>query len=207
MHKWTKMCSVVGWKAEEIFGQRRRCNPKMWGTGRGEMFQGPQRGRGFGGFSPSPPLHPHFFGNFKELLRKRCFQPPPPPPPPLWVTIQPPHFQSSSAGPLFGHVVWGECSNSTYRNVSRGLGFLTGDRLRTNERQVSQEPLNGRIEYWYVNQVHGCWITRTKLRNTDWQTTAIGKLQWRTFWRTKSGVQIPEGVLWGKKDRDDRRKS
>ena len=45
-------------------------------------------------------------GNFKELLRKRCFQPPPPPPP-LWVTSQPPpspsptHFQSSSAGPEF----------------------------------------------------------------------------------------------------------
>ena len=32
--------------------------------------------------------------NFKESLRKRCFQPPPPPPPP------PPHFQSSSAGPV-----------------------------------------------------------------------------------------------------------
>ena len=53
--------------------------------------QGPRRGRGWGGLQP-----PHFFGNFKELLRKRCFQPPhfeslfsPPPP----------HFQSSSAGP------------------------------------------------------------------------------------------------------------
>ena len=45
--------------------------------------QGPWRGRGRGGFSPPPP--PHFFRNFKELLRNRIFQPP--------------HFQSSSAGP------------------------------------------------------------------------------------------------------------
>ena len=29
--------------------------------------------------SPPPPP-PHFFGNFKDLLRTRCFQPPPPPP-------------------------------------------------------------------------------------------------------------------------------
>ena len=55
---------------------------------------GPAEGEGLGGLQP-----PHFFGNFKELLRKRCFQSPhfeslfsPPPPPP--------HFQSSSAGPV-----------------------------------------------------------------------------------------------------------
>ena len=47
---------------------------------------GPAEGEGQGGFSLPPP---NFFGNFKELLRKRCFQPPPPhfeslfkPPPP-----------------------------------------------------------------------------------------------------------------------------
>ena len=52
------------------------------------------RARGGGGAKT-----PHFFENYKELLRKKCFQPPhfgslvsPPPPPP-------PHFQSSSAGP------------------------------------------------------------------------------------------------------------
>ena len=46
-------------------------------------LQGPRRGRGWGDFSPPPPTHTHtFFGNFKELLRKRCFQPPPPPPHP-----------------------------------------------------------------------------------------------------------------------------
>ena len=45
-------------------------------------------GGGAGGGGLHPP--PHFFGNFKELLRKRCFQPP--------------HFQSSSAGPE--SVVW-----------------------------------------------------------------------------------------------------
>ena len=44
---------------------------------------GPAEGEGAAGASA-----PHFFGNFKELLRKRCFPPPPPP-----------HFQSSSAGP------------------------------------------------------------------------------------------------------------
>ena len=54
--------------------------------------QGPRRGRGWGGLQPPPP--PHFFENYKELPRKKCFQPPP-----LWVTSQPPHFQSSSAGP------------------------------------------------------------------------------------------------------------
>ena len=55
---------------------------------------GPALGKGQGGLQP-----PHFFGNFKELLRTRCFQPPhfeslvsPPPPPP--------HFQSNSAGPV-----------------------------------------------------------------------------------------------------------
>ena len=32
--------------------------------------QGPRRGRGRGASAP------HFYGNFKELLRKRCFQPP-----------------------------------------------------------------------------------------------------------------------------------
>ena len=35
---------------------------------------GPAEGEGLGGLQP-----PHLFGNFKELLRKRCFQPPPPP--------------------------------------------------------------------------------------------------------------------------------
>ena len=47
--------------------------------------QGPRRGRGTGASAP------HFFGNSKELLRKRCFQPPhfeslvsPPPPPPTF---------------------------------------------------------------------------------------------------------------------------
>ena len=54
---------------------------------------GPAEGEGLGGGLQPP----HFFGNFKELLRKRCFQPPHPP---FWVTIQPPHFQSSSAGPV-----------------------------------------------------------------------------------------------------------
>ena len=46
-------------------------------------MSGPAEGEGLGELQP-----PHFFGNFKELLRKRCFQPPlfeslfaPPPPP------------------------------------------------------------------------------------------------------------------------------
>ena len=45
------------------------------------------KGEGQGGFSLPPP---HFFGNFKELLRKRCFQPPPPP-----------HFESLVSPPTF----------------------------------------------------------------------------------------------------------
>ena len=32
------------------------------------------RGGGGGGLQPIPP--PHFFENYKELLRKKCFQPP-----------------------------------------------------------------------------------------------------------------------------------
>ena len=50
------------------------------------ILTGPAEGEGLGGLQP-----PHFFGNFKELLRKRCFQPPhfeslfsPPPPPPTF---------------------------------------------------------------------------------------------------------------------------
>ena len=50
---------------------------------------GPAEGEGQGGASAPPP--PHFFGNFKELLRKRCFQPPPSPPP---------HFESLVSPPL-----------------------------------------------------------------------------------------------------------
>ena len=46
--------------------------------------QGPRRGRGWGGFSPPPP---HFFENYKELLRKKCFQPP--------------HFESLVSPPTF----------------------------------------------------------------------------------------------------------
>ena len=41
--------------------------------------QGPQRGRDWGGGASAPPL-PHFFENYKELLRKSVFSPPPPPP-------------------------------------------------------------------------------------------------------------------------------
>ena len=40
-------------------------------------MSGPAEGEGLGGLQPPPP---HFFGNFKVLLRKRCFQHPPPPP-------------------------------------------------------------------------------------------------------------------------------
>ena len=56
-------------------------------------ISGPAEGEGQGVLQP-----PHFFRNFKELLRKRCFQPPPPPPT-LSHYSAPPHFQSSSAGP------------------------------------------------------------------------------------------------------------
>ena len=51
------------------------CHKTVWGS--------TNRARGGGGAGGLQPLH--FFGNYKELLRKRCFQPP--------------HFQSSSAGP------------------------------------------------------------------------------------------------------------
>ena len=51
------------------------------------LLQGPRRGRG--SF--------HFFGNFKELLRKRCFQHPPPPPPTHTHT----HFESLVSSPTF----------------------------------------------------------------------------------------------------------
>ena len=47
-------------------------------------FAGPAEGGGGGGGGSASP---HFYENYKELLRKRCFQPPSPPP----------NFQSSSA--------------------------------------------------------------------------------------------------------------
>ena len=52
-------------------------------------------GRGAEGASAPPP--PHFFGNFKELLRKRCFQPPTSGH--FESLVSPPHFRSSSASP------------------------------------------------------------------------------------------------------------
>ena len=47
-------------------------------------MSGPAEGEGLGGIQPPPP---HVFGNFKELLRKRCFQPP--------------HFESLFSPPTF----------------------------------------------------------------------------------------------------------
>ena len=48
------------------------------------IVPGPTEGGSRGGFSPHPPF---FFGNFKELLRKICFQPP--------------HFESLVSPPTF----------------------------------------------------------------------------------------------------------
>ena len=49
---------------------------------------------------------PHFFGNFKELLRKRCFNSPPP----LWVIIQPhpppPHTHTFKVAPQVLLSLW-----------------------------------------------------------------------------------------------------
>ena len=47
----------------ELFSPTNRIIPKT--------NAGPAEGEGLGGLQPPP----HFFGNFKELLRKRCFQP------------------------------------------------------------------------------------------------------------------------------------
>ena len=62
-------------------------------TSKNNLF--PIRARGGGGAgrasAPPPPTHTHFFGNFKELLRKRCFQPPSPLP----------HFESLFSPPTF----------------------------------------------------------------------------------------------------------
>ena len=49
--------------------------------------QGPRRGKGWGGLQP-----PHFFGNLKELLRKRYFQPP--------------HFESLFSPPTLKVAPW-----------------------------------------------------------------------------------------------------
>ena len=57
---------------------------------------GPAEGEGLEGLEGLQP--PHFFENYKELLRKKCFQPPPPHFESL--VTPPPHFQSSSAGPV-----------------------------------------------------------------------------------------------------------
>ena len=51
-------------------------------------ISGPAEGEGEWVLQP-----PHFFRNFKELLRKRCFQPPPPPPPTLSHYSAPPTFK------------------------------------------------------------------------------------------------------------------
>ena len=57
-----------------------------------DHMTGPAEGEGQGGLQPPP----HFFGNIKELLRKRCFQPPhfeplasPPLPPPPTFKVAP----------------------------------------------------------------------------------------------------------------------
>ena len=41
-----------------------------------KFWSGPVEGEGLGGGRFSPPPPPHFFENYKELLRKKCFQPP-----------------------------------------------------------------------------------------------------------------------------------
>ena len=50
--------------------------------GHGKSWTGPAEGEGQGGLQS-----PHFFGNFKELLRKRCFHAP--------------HFESQFSPPTF----------------------------------------------------------------------------------------------------------
>ena len=80
------------------------CNPRLWGWSSGivksekdcrSMNCHRVRGGGGagGGFNPPP-----FLEILKCYWEKGVFSPPPPSPP-LWVTIQPSHFQSSSAGP------------------------------------------------------------------------------------------------------------
>ena len=49
------------------------------------------RGGGEAGWASAPAPPSPTFGNFEELLRKRCFQPPPPPP----------HFESLFSSPTF----------------------------------------------------------------------------------------------------------
>ena len=46
-----------------------------------DVLTGPAEGEGLGGLQLAQPPPPHFFENYKELLRKKCFQPLPPPPP------------------------------------------------------------------------------------------------------------------------------
>ena len=70
--------------------------------------------------SKTIPPPPHFFGNFKELLRKRCFQPPPPPPP---------HFQSSSAGPA-----------SSVSSMLLDLGWRSLEQRRADSRLTLLDP-------------------------------------------------------------------
>ena len=101
--------------------------------------QGPRRGRGWGASAPPPPPPPHFFGNFKELLRKRCFQPP--------------HFQSSSAGPETTPLsVILDGSEESFLKMLAALelfGHLSGLRVnyeKTKALWISASRLNNKIK-------------------------------------------------------------
>ena len=79
------------------------------------------RARGGGGAgwasAPAPPL-PHFW-KFWRVTEKKMFSAPP-----LWVTIQLPHFQSSSEGPVLGNF-WATNRYRTDPNYQKGL-YLEG---------------------------------------------------------------------------------
>ena len=81
-------------------------------------LSGPAEGEGLGGLQP-----PHFFGNFKELLRKRCFQPPhfeslfaPPPPPTFKVAPRALTLRSS-------RLIVAERKQQLYSQVSQNGNF------------------------------------------------------------------------------------
>ena len=119
-------------------------------------------GAGGGGFTPPPP-HTHFFENYIELLRKRCFQPPhfeslaSPPPSPL-----PPHFQSSSAGP---DLIWWKSLSATLEvpsRLARVTCWIASSLIKFIDASVVSELLSGVLGL-SEEGLDTCWTLSSEL--------------------------------------------
>ena len=127
-------------------------------------YAGPAEGEGLGGLQPPPP---HFFGNFKELLRKRCFQPP--------------HCESLFSPPTFKVALRALCervrpclsARMAYRDGPKSLtGFnlsATSAKKQTDIRYWAQHAMLHVVGQQHSVSLRGpfcreCAVTQTKYR-------------------------------------------